>query len=173
MPNIVGEYSLSEVAHKVGVSTAWINKVQKVVGVLNKINQKGKRVSFSKEDIVIFRRINMLRTVNFSLPEIKEIHGIEKKMIDFAGADDRLISDKVPRYIIFPYAIAKEMEVPFGDPGDHYQQVLIDEQWYIDDAKRILDISHEVVRRLKGLKKNADDFMKHFEGNVRVSGLKF
>ena len=53
MPNIHGLYSLGEAALKLSVSSAWINKIQKRTGIVQKDGGKGQVSYFSEEEIEI------------------------------------------------------------------------------------------------------------------------
>ncbi|MCP3686078.1 MAG: MerR family transcriptional regulator, partial [bacterium] len=66
-------YNLHEVAKEIGVSSAWINKLQKRANIVNKSKEgnHGKRLSFTKEELNTFKTVKVLRTLDFSISEIK------------------------------------------------------------------------------------------------------
>jgi len=73
MPNMHNLYSLGEVALKLKVSSAWINKIQKRTGIVQRTGNSGKISYFSKEEIKLLRHVKVLRILGFSLTEIKEM----------------------------------------------------------------------------------------------------
>ena len=81
MPTVSGEYSLTEVAIKLNISSAWINKVQNKTGVCKKENTQGKRAEFDKGDIWMLENVKLLRLLDYSLEDIKSIYDMERKIL--------------------------------------------------------------------------------------------
>ena len=86
MPNIYGNYSLTEVAKEIGELPSFINRIQEATGIgKGEARGKGKQSSFSREDIRVFRKIKALRWMGFTFDEIKDIWNLENKMIKEAA----------------------------------------------------------------------------------------
>jgi DNA-binding transcriptional MerR regulator len=82
MPNIYGKYSLTEIAHELKVTPAFINRIQRETGIGGQIGIKGQPSLFNENDIHIFRRIKILRRIDCSFSDIKEIWDLENKIIE-------------------------------------------------------------------------------------------
>jgi DNA-binding transcriptional MerR regulator len=82
MPNIQGDYSLTEIATKLNVSASWINSVQKQTGICAKESTQGKRAEFTSQDIKTLKNVKFLRMLDFSLEDIKNIYELERQYID-------------------------------------------------------------------------------------------
>lgn len=82
MPNVHGTYTLTEAAHEIGTTSAFINRIQKETGIGGEVGTKGRLASFSMEEVEIFKRIKILRMLDFSFKDIKEIWATEAKLID-------------------------------------------------------------------------------------------
>ena len=81
MPDIYGKYTLTEFATNLGVTTAFINRVQRETGIGGPLGIRGQAAVFNSSDYLTFQRIAALRRIDFSFKEIKDIWGIEKKLI--------------------------------------------------------------------------------------------
>ena len=73
-----GSYSLSQVASRVEMSTAWLNKTMHRTGVVNKIGRPGERSNFNEEDVESLRRVKILRTLNCEHGDIKWLNETNK-----------------------------------------------------------------------------------------------
>ena len=82
MPDIHGDYSLSEAAEAAGVTSAWINRLQRETTIGGELGKKGRKVSFNKKDVKIFFRIKVLRLIGFSFKEIKDIYFLEEGIME-------------------------------------------------------------------------------------------
>jgi DNA-binding transcriptional MerR regulator len=81
MPNIHGTYTLTEAAHEIGVTSAFINRIQKETGIGGEIGTKGRLAAFSKDDVEVFKRIKILRMLGFRFKDIKEIWETESALM--------------------------------------------------------------------------------------------
>jgi DNA-binding transcriptional MerR regulator len=81
MPDIYGKYTLTEFSRKLGVTAAFVNRVQKLTKIGGDVGTKGQPASFNDFEIETFRRIKILRTIGFSFPEIKEIWKLEEQLM--------------------------------------------------------------------------------------------
>jgi len=80
MPNLYGKYSLTELAKSLNVTSAFINRIQRETGIGGKIGIKGQSASFTASDVKIFQRIKILRKLDFSFKDIKEIWNLEESI---------------------------------------------------------------------------------------------
>ena len=81
MSNIYGTYTLTEAAQAIGVTSAFINRIQKETGIGGEIGTKGRLAAFSNDDVEAFKRIKILRMLGFRFKDIKEIWDTEKAII--------------------------------------------------------------------------------------------
>ena len=51
MSNILGTYTLTEAAHEIGVTSAFINRIQKETGIGGEVGTKGRLAAFSNDDV--------------------------------------------------------------------------------------------------------------------------
>ena len=82
MPNIYGKYSLTELAQALKVTAAFINRIQRETGIGGQVGTKGQPSLFNESDIHIFRRIKILRKIDCSFRDIKEIWDLENKLFE-------------------------------------------------------------------------------------------
>jgi DNA-binding transcriptional MerR regulator len=100
MPNIYGKYSLTELARDLKVTAAFINRIQRETDIGGQVGTKGLPVLFNERDIHIFRRIKILRKIDCSFCDIKEIWDLENKLLELYK---QFISQKI---------VADEKEMP-------------------------------------------------------------
>lgn len=81
MPDVYGKYSLTELAKELAVTPAFINRIQRETGIGGSVGTKGHPVSFDAHYMVEFRMIKGLRWWGFTFKEIKEIWGVEERLI--------------------------------------------------------------------------------------------
>ena len=148
MPNIQGEYSLSETALKVGVSTAWINKIQSRAKICEKDGDRGRRASFSEDDVKILKNVKMLRALDYEISEIASIYKKEEEMMAlymrFCSHTGILSGDY--NYIVHSYT--------FYYPLERENSVYFEEETakeYNELAEFVVKISKEVARRAEAL----------------------
>ena len=80
MSTIHGTFTLTEAARLIGVTSAFINRIQKETGIGGEIGTKGRLASFSGDDIEVFKKIKILRMLGFRFKEIKEMWDTEQKL---------------------------------------------------------------------------------------------
>ena len=88
MPNIYGKYTLTEFANKIGTTAAFINRVQILTRIGGDVGIKGQPASFTDFDVETFRRIKILRKLEFSFDEIKEIWSMENTILKLTPKGD-------------------------------------------------------------------------------------
>jgi len=81
MSNILGTYTLTEAAHEIGVTSAFINRIQKETGIGGEVGTKGRLAAFSHDDVEVFKRIKILRMLGFRFKDIKPIWDTETAII--------------------------------------------------------------------------------------------
>jgi DNA-binding transcriptional MerR regulator len=162
MPNIQGDYTLSELALKIGVSPSWINKVQNRTGIGGKTGTSGKRVYFTEQDLFIFKNVDLLRRLGFDLKEIKEIYESEKKLIGVIhGTADLESSKDANMFIIHPGAFAVCGSVATPDN--------IDEDAYKKCSREIFKISKEVAKRADRLGLDFQELKEKLSMNIKMN----
>ena len=167
MPNIHGLYSLGEVALKLSVSSAWINKIQKRTGIVQKEGGKGKLCYFSEEEMEILKNVKLLRVLDYSLDDIKELYSQEKMMMEYIGikADPEPKESKEKYIIHYPYGYSERVSMDpdgtclcfKGAPEDGPDE--IDGEKYQEMASRIKDTFREVSRRASQLQEDLNRFL--------------
>lgn len=149
MADILGNYSLNEAAVKTDTSSSWINKMQQRTGICKKDTVSGRKASFTEDEILMLQNVSVLRTLNFEIAEIKEVYGIEKKMIDIAGTFGKTQhSHKESRsFVIHP----STFDYPAYAKADGSDFSKKEAKAYEELAKNILKVSKEVSRRAEVL----------------------
>ena len=172
MPNIQGDYSLTEVATKLNISAAWINKVQRETGVCVKESAQGKRAEFSADDVKMLENVKLLRLLDYSLDDIKQIYELEKRIGSIGYLDG--IIDKGFNTIISN----KQMLVGTGGNSDdeNVKAEIFEllkgkhnytEEQYDDDVKKLLIFSAEVTRRVKAVEVDIKQLHERLSENTR------
>lgn len=92
MANIQGEYTLAEVAAKLEVSPAWVNKMRGSTGIGGELGVQGKKTNFTDQDLHELRIARLLRLLEFDYDDIKKIYDIENELLKtfsytYAGAN--------------------------------------------------------------------------------------
>jgi DNA-binding transcriptional MerR regulator len=104
MPNIHGDYSPKEIAHRLNVSAAWISKVQSKTGIPRPISTKGAEVRFNDYDAYELYSVYLLRALDYSFEDIKEVYNLEKNLAIFAYKNNLTLDnsemDREPNNII-------------------------------------------------------------------------
>ncbi len=141
MPNIHGLYSLSEVALKLNVSSAWINKIQKRTGIVQKEGGKGKPSFFSERDIEVLKNVKLLRVLDYSLEDIRDLYNQEKEMLKYIVSKPISKTKKgLGKYIIhYPHEFSEE------DFSEFKKELSVKG---VDDAKD-LQTYREIERRME------------------------
>ena len=163
MPNIQGDYTLSELALKIGVSPSWINKVQNRTGIVRKTGTSGKRAYFTEKDATVFKNVDLLRKLGFDLKEIKEIYEFEKNLIRaIHGYGEPASQEDAYMFIIHPGAFAVSESVATDPDGG------IDEDAYKECSKEIFKISKEVTKRADRLGQDFQELKKKLSINSKM-----
>lgn len=164
--DILGKYSLNEVALKLNTSPSWVNKIQQRTGVCKKGSRAGKRASFNEDELLMLKNVKVLRTLDFEISGIKEVYEAEKEMIKIAGIYGRTYhSHKETRsFIIHPftfdypaYAKADGSDFKNKKEADAYDAL----------AKKMLKVSDEVGRRAIALRTELDSIGKRMIENAK------
>jgi hypothetical protein len=93
MPNISGEYTLSEAAVKLEVSPAWIGKVRNLTGIGGSMGVQGRKATFTDKELEALGRANIMRILGFDYKDIKHLYQIEETIIGaFKGYKNDIIS---------------------------------------------------------------------------------
>jgi len=144
MADMIGRASLQETALKLNVTVAWINKVQSRTGIPITTGEKGRRVFFYDEEIHMLTVVKILRSLNFTLEDIKSIFEKEKRMISkFGKGSMTLGKTKIGRaYIIHSCEILTNFET-----GEGEQVNCLEDKEYSKGVKKIIEISREINRR--------------------------
>ena len=180
MPNIHGLFSLGEVALKLSVSSAWINKIQKRTGIVQKEGGKGQVSYFSEEEIEILRNVKLLRVLDYSLEDIKDLYDQEKAMMELVGSkEEPEPEESEEKYIVhFPYGYSNlvtavqdgpkeddclyfraKMKTEVFDQEDIPVPDEIDGRKYIEIQSSIKAIFREVNRRALQLQEDLKRFL--------------
>ena len=81
MQKIKTDYTLREFCKLLGVSVAWIYKVETYLGLRDwASNLSGKKSIYNQYQIDFFRKVHFLRFVQVGLPDIKRIYDLERKI---------------------------------------------------------------------------------------------
>jgi hypothetical protein len=67
------KYTLTETAALLRMSSAWINKAERFLGIKPLNSCKGKSVSYTETQINILKKCKLLRVLNFPFCNIKKI----------------------------------------------------------------------------------------------------
>lgn len=150
-----GKYSLTEAANKIGATSAWINRVQRETGIGGVIGKKGQKVSFDYDTVETLRRVKILRLLNFSFEDIKELYGLEKGIIstEEALSHDYELSNisgyNVPLIIhLKEVAAIGPLFVKDADNGA-YQLLSKDNliETYVGYMKRVYAVAQDIIKR--------------------------
>jgi len=172
MPNIQGDYSLTEVATKLNISAAWINKVQRETGVCVKESAQGKRAEFSADDVKMLENVKLLRLLDYSLNDIKHIYELEKRIgrLGYSGGGrDRefktIISNKD---ILFEGSGTTMENIDLTDCFDKRKDKYTEDEYYAD-AKKLFVISAEVARRIRMVSEHIKQLLERLSDNTNYA----
>lgn len=163
MPDIYGKYSLTEVARAINVTPAFINRVQKETGIGGKIGIQGESASFSKDDIETFRRVKVLRKLDFSFKQIKDIYKLESEILNILKA--HFIRDFNTKWREYPLMIHCSQNV-YLPPKEYKPQE--------DRAKTALELYRGEVNKFEmvafNIKEKKDILLKEMDEATKVIG---
>ena len=172
MPDIYGKYSLIETAKLLNVTPAFINRIQRETGVGGRIGIKGQPASFDAYRIEAFRRIKILRKMEFSFKEIKEIAAIENRMLELYK-NMKIAEGETEKWDDFPLIVHAPIKIrcPSETIKTDHESV----KNYALEAVKLIPIAQEIKRRagvfqkeveevktaMKELMPDWDDIIKH------------
>ena len=167
MPNIQGDYSLTEIATKLNVSASWINDVQRKTGICLKKSTQGKRAEFTKHDEFMLKQVKTLRTLDFSLDDIKHIYALEQRYIKLAFGKPIEIEPKdgkdfvaiLQGYLLEDPHPNSINSMKLSKEGKTQHDKLLDEY---------LSISLEVCRRMDKLALSLEEQKKRLKHNANL-----
>ena len=173
MPNIQGQYSLQEVSSILNLSPAWINKIQKVTGVVWKETGKGYRLYFDENEFQMISNVRMLRDLDFSLDDIEKVFSAEKRMKELVGTYSLTVDCdyQATKFLIHPFFM-----VPLCYLNDKNEDgsPLVDltpeeKKEYMELIKFIESVSKEAIKRSRDLEQRIKRFQTSFELNTNFS----
>lgn len=160
MSNIYGTYTLTEAAHAIGVTSAFINRIQKETGIGGETGTKGRLAAFSGEDIEVFKKIKILRMLGFRFKDIKEIWNTESRLIAAwrSNVIDKYLGSEAPdneKYavILFPlivHHLAIEVRTydTVEDKGRQAKENEVTRQFY-ELANKMVVFSDAIKKRME------------------------
>ncbi len=160
-----GKYSLTETAGKIGVTSAWINRVQRETKIGGEIGKKGHRVSFTDDMVEIFRRVKVLRFLGFSFQDIKGLYELEENMLKIEQAISREYElSNISGYTI-PLIIHHKEIVAIGplflkDVDKKTQQLLYKDkniERYVNYISELHSIAKEIINKKDAFMNDAND----------------
>ena len=163
--DIKQELSLAETAQRLGVTPAWINRVQRQTGIGGETGKKGHKVAFTNIIIETLRRVKVLRLLDFSFKRIKAIYAMEEDIIisedNLSGEYElsNLTKNKIqlvihPKDVValgpmFPTDLnASSQEMLFKEPGIAK---------YIKFLEELSYVAREIIENKNTFLKNAND----------------
>lgn len=181
MANIYGTYTLTEAAHEIGVTSAFINRIQKETGIGGGVGTKGRLAAFSMEEVEIFKRIRILRMLDFSFKEIKEIWNTEAKLIDMwrKNVIEKYIDLKEPdteKYAVdhFPLIIHSPIiEVRINDTiteGNKAAKESEAARQFYEVANKMIVFSNTIKKRMEAVRNIQERLIE--QDDARLSRLK-
>lgn len=168
MPDIHGNYSLTETAKEIGATPAWINRTQRETGVGGRIGRKGRIVSFTEEMIETFCRIKVLRLIGFSFPYIRGLYKMEEDIIRIEkeiGKEYELtnISEAKLPLLLHLKEVAAIGSLFLIELNKKTQQMLYKDKrikQYADYIDRLCSIAKEALEKEARFMENIDDVTK-------------
>ncbi len=170
MPNIQGNYSLTEIATKLNVSASWINGVQKLTGICSRDLAQGKRAEFTDQDVTILKNVKLLRLLDYSLNDIKQIYDLEKQINKIGYMGDVRPDEKCFQTIIHSNCIFSEE----NEKDEHLFKLLKDKskgdvENYYKLIKELCRISKEVGRRVEDTQDITDALQNRLGTNINYA----
>lgn len=74
MPDIHGLYTMRELAIIGGVSSSWICKLRNNTGILDKGVRHSAHTKYTKDDVIMFKKVMLLRKMGCSVSDIEFIY---------------------------------------------------------------------------------------------------
>ena len=181
MSNILGTYTLTEAAHEIGVTSAFINRIQKETGIGGEVGTKGRLAAFSSDDVEVFKRIKILRMLGFRFKDIKTIWDAETAIIILwrRNVIDKYLDFEEPsigKYEVkyFPLIIHNEIfEVRVSSMVDEKNKETKENETIRDFfaiANKMIGFSDAITERMKTVRDIQDRLVEH--GDPRLQSLK-
>ena len=166
-----GKYTLTETAEKIGVTSAWINRVQRETKIGGEIGKKGHKVSFTDDMVEVLRRVKVLRLLGFSFPDIKGLYELEENILGTEQAIGReyqlsTISGYTIPLIIHPKEVVAMGPLFLKDVDKKTQQLLYKDkniERYASYINELHSTAKEVIKRKDGFMSNVDDVTGMFK----------
>ncbi|MFH0732160.1 MAG: hypothetical protein V2A72_04465 [Candidatus Omnitrophota bacterium] len=166
--NIQRKYTVSELSITLGLSTSWINKIDRKIGITAGARKDYKKPCFRQDDLFIFRNIKLLRILGYSIPDIKKIYDVEKKMLSCRAIVSKYQSI-VPKhgyhYILHPYNFTYDEHAHPGQDMKEYDSEIID---YKGWAEFLYTHSLEIEKRAKQLQDEITSLAEAISNNAQA-----
>jgi len=104
MARLLDTYTLTELCDELGLSRAWVSNVETDFKFKDGFSgRRGEKSSYSHAQFQTFRRTNVLRSVKFSMEEIKAFRDLEIKIVGILADRDIPENKKVDIRFFKPY----------------------------------------------------------------------
>lgn len=122
MARLLDTYTLTELCNELGLSRAWVSNVEDDFKFKDgPSGRRGEKSSYSRSQFQTFRRTNILRSVKFSMEEIKGFRDLESKIVGILSKKD-FPEDKTGKIKFFkPYLYLAEFMTVDGEEYDYDQ----------------------------------------------------
>lgn len=132
---MIGGHTLSDIARELDVSRSWIGKIEERFKLNLSSGVKGLRCEYSRSHVDIFRRINILRRLGFSLKYIFDFYSVHVDIIH-----------KVNTYfnsnnVVGSPGVVREIVLFFPIPSIEYSTVKYKLLIYSSCNEHMLDLS--------------------------------
>lgn len=127
MAGLLDTYTLTELCNELGLSRAWVSNVEDAFEFRNgPSGRRGEKSSYSRAQFKTFKRTNILRSVKFSMEEIKAFRDLEIKIIRTLVNRDIPENKKVELKFFKTYIYLTEWVTRAGEEYDYtsYQEGL-------------------------------------------------
>jgi len=164
--DIQKRYTLLEISLAIGVSTSWINKVQRNTGIGGDIGKRGKNVYFGGDDLYVFRNVKLLRMLDYSLVDIKKLYEIEKRMISCKAINSMYKlgpEEQGYHYILHNFNFTYDEKAQPGRHIEEYDRTIAD---YRKWAEYIYKASVLIARRARTLEGDVKALVGGISRNV-------
>ena len=157
------QYSLSETAKKLGVTSAWINRLQRETAIGGKIGKKGHKVIFSAEMVEVLRGAKVLRLIGFSFNEIKDIYDTEEEILKSIKNIEREYEITTISHDKIQLVLHTEQVPVIGGNSEYTDEVhkLLSEdkniERYIYCMNKVEAVAKEVLTRQQDIIRNLND----------------
>ena len=164
-----GQYSLSNVAASLGVSAAWVNKVQRKLGIGGVPGKHPEKSTFGDDELFMLRRVKLLRILDYSFSDIDRVYNIEKKMLSCKSVNNRYVSGAIGQgysYVIHPFNFTYDEK---SDSVDDLRQYDSEIAGYKKLCSKIYQSSIRMSERSNMLFDQLQDFNKSLLPNAEAA----